>query len=238
MVAHALTDDSVYTYVKNVPAAYIDQLGLRPPVGDSGFLFLIYLCNGVCGNDNGEVIPPSVEHPAGSYTGYSKDVDDVIPGLSEKLYEAIINKHRIPEFAAFGRNKKLAHYIDAQVREYVISVRHSLPCGTKKLDDFMTRNTYDFTSVLFAIGKATVATNSSINFQWKIEPTKKATYYEWTAKMNIYFFDVFKEPFYTETEVFGIRLQLGTRVDVSTPFALYHSWEDGLPLASEGFIQL
>lgn len=56
--------------------------------------------------------------------------------------------------------------------------------------------------------------------------------------MNIYFFDVFEEPFYTETEVFGIRLQLGTRVDVSTPFALYHSWEDGLPLASEGFIQL
>ena len=90
LIAHVLTDDSVYTYVKNVPALYVDQLGLRPPVGDNGYLFLVYLCNTLCGNDNGEVIPPSVEHPAGSYTGYSIDVDVAIPGLSEKLYETII----------------------------------------------------------------------------------------------------------------------------------------------------
>ena len=143
-------------------------------------------------------------------------------------------KYNIPERAAFGSGEKPPHHIDAKVREYVTNVRGRLPCGASKLENFMTRNTYDFISDLFAIGKATVATKSSINFQWKIEPTRKATSYEWTAKMNIYFFDVFEEPFYTEA--FG--MHLGSRVDVGTPYALYHSWEDGLPLSGEGSIQL
>ena len=64
---------------------------------------------------------------------------------------------------------------------------------------------------------------STIDIEWSTLPRSKQTYYEWSAKMNIYFYDLFKDPY-------DISYEDGK------PYAMYHYREDGMTKTGSGKI--
>ena len=208
---------NLYKYSSNSPYCHTDTLGnfIIDPYDIK--LYLIYRLNGIDGEEKGR----SDQYPAGEFDGLNYDIEYLIPGIASRLYEKIVNDFNIPNKAAYNTNTK--HSIVSVVKDNVSKIRDIIPCGTLRIENFRTANFYDFYWVQFAIGKATVATMSTIDIEWSTLPRSKQTYYEWSAKMNIYFYDLFKDPY-------DISYEDGK------PYAMYHSWEDGITKTGSGKI--
>ena len=208
---------NLYKYSSNSPCCHTDTLGNFIIDPDDIKLYLIYRLNGIDGKEKGR----SDRYPAGEFDGLNYDIEDLIPGIATKLYDKIVNDFNIPNKAAY--NTETAYSIVSVVKDNVSQKRDALPCGSLRIENFRTANFYDFYWVQFAIGKATVATMSTIDIEWATLPQSKQTYYEWSAKMNIYFYDLFKDPYDLSYED-------------GKPYAMYHNWEDGITKTGSGKI--
>lgn len=200
---------NLYKYSSNSPSCFTDTLGNLIITFDDIKLYLIYQYNGIDGYRK----DPSDQYPAGEFVGLNYDIDHLIPGIAARLYNKIVNDLNIPNRAAY--NTATEYSIVSVVKDKISKIRDILPCGTLRIEKFRTVNVYDFLFFQFAIGDATVATMSTIDIEWATLPQSKQVYYAWKAKMNIYFFDIFEEPY-------DISYESGK------PYALYHYWEDGI----------
>ena len=208
---------NLYKYSSNSPCCHTDTLGNFIIDTYDIKLYLIYRFNGIDGEEKGR----SDQYPAGEFDGLNYDIEYLIPGIASRLYDKIVNDFDIPNKAAYKTNTK--HSIVSVVKDNVSKIRDIIPCGTLRIENFRTASVYDFYWLQFAIGKATVATKSTIDIEWSTLPRSKQTYYEWSAKMNIYFYDLFKDPY-------DISYEDGK------PYAMYHYWEDGITKTGSGKI--
>lgn len=137
------------------------------------------------------------------------DTDDF--GFTEKIKE-IINRNIIP---------KVIWQINNIVRDLIERQRK---CYGANKTIYKTSNSYDFSSVLWALGGGTVSTQSDITYSWKkLFCTKKiiTTGFSWSALTRIEYSDIFRD-------IFDIEEIMGFPIEVGNDFYYRHVWLDSI----------
>ena len=201
-----------------------DLLGLYPEDASSA-LFLFYMANPVPGKliDGPK---PEIER----FEGAIYDIETLLPGIAAEIFGLIVNKHEIP--------KNVQDQIDEEVKLKIkIEVTQNKKNQGESKDVYRTHRGYDFYDVLFALGGGTVYTESEYSYSWCGLPSGRNISYDWHAKMNIYYADIFIEPFYTKIRGYGIGIQ---KMESGNPFAYFHNWTDtdAIPLKNRGFVDV
>ena len=137
------------------------------------------------------------------------DTDDF--GFTEKIKE-IINRDIIP---------KVIWQINNIVRDLIEKQRK---CYGVNKTIYKTSNSYDFSSVLWALGSGTVSTQSDITYSWKkLFCTRKiiTTGFSWSALTRIEYSDIFRD-------IFDIEEIMGFPIEVGNDFYYRHIWLDSI----------
>lgn len=135
------------------------------------------------------------------------DTDDF--GLTEDIRK-IINVKVIPN-VVLQINKLVQDLIEAQ----------SMCYGAGKTT-YHTSNSYDFSSVLWALGSGVVRTYSDITYAWKKLYCTRRTVtigFSWDALIFIKYTDVFRD-------IFDIEGWIGLPVEVGNDYHYGHEWLD------------
>ena len=153
--------------------------------------------------ESGSKIPPSINHPAGWYTGLIFEINNVIPGISDEILEII----------KFGEGiiVKVKEQITKEITK--LAENSSEYQGSGSVVDYFTNKSYPFLTLLFALGDGTVGTLTDYTYKWCKK--KNDTKIEWNGETKIYYFDVFEDP-----------LDLGIEIYRGIPYGYYHNYTE------------